>query len=863
MATVYIARDVKHSRNVALKVLKPELAAVVGADRFLAEIETTANLQHPHILPLFDSGEADSFLFYVMPFVEGETLRERIDRDKQLPVEEAVRLATSIANALHTAHEAGVVHRDIKPGNILLSKGEPLVADFGIALAVGSASGARLTETGLSVGTPYYMSPEQATGDQAIGAASDIYALAAVLYEMLVGEPPYVGNTAQAVLGRILQGEPVSPTVARKSIPANVDAALRKALERLPADRFTDAQGFARALSDPAYRHGRSAGEAAAARGLWNPLSIGTTVAAALSTFILVGVLASRPEPPVASIERYEMPFRDSQLPQVFFPGDFGMSADGSALAYVGPSAETGVPQVWVRRWDDVEASPVRGTPNPQDLDISDDGSRVVYSTNGEVRMVPVAGGPEVVLGAGAFPSFGSDGYVYWDAGANAMRAPEDGGAVEVVTLDTDQLGGRSVRQVLPGGRKALMWSLEASDGSDVIHVLDLETREMTFLVVGLNPGYAQTGHILYTVDGTLMAAPFDAEEGAFTGPAVPLLSEVAHYTFSDGGKLLYSTGGAGALQELVWVSREGTAQPVEPGWSFDAGGSNAGWSLSPDGRMVALRERTDAGLDIWVKELGGGPRSRLTFDESEDRKPTWGPEPGYVSFLSNRNGESVDVWRRRADGTGTPELVLDLEEGIAEISWSDDGEWLAMRTVGIPGQQGGRDVRAKAVARDAEAIPLLMGSHDEISPSLSPNGRWLLYASNETGQYEVFVRPFPEVDSGRWQVSTSGGIAPRWSRDGTEVFYLAGADAMMVAEVSIDGESLRVGQRSSLFQLPANTVRSDIFIPYDVGFTADRQLLMARAYVDRTTQEDLAPPMVLVTNWFEELNQRVPTSGR
>jgi len=863
MATVYIARDVKHSRNVALKVLKPELAAVVGADRFLAEIETTANLQHPHILPLFDSGEADSFLFYVMPFVEGETLRERIDRDKQLPVEEAVRLATSIANALHTAHEAGVVHRDIKPGNILLSKGEPLVADFGIALAVGSASGARLTETGLSVGTPYYMSPEQATGDQAIGAASDIYALAAVLYEMLVGEPPYVGNTAQAVLGRILQGEPVSPTVARKSIPANVDAALRKALERLPADRFTDAQGFARALSDPAYRHGRSAAEAAAARGLWNPLSIGATAVAALALFLLVGVLASSPESAAPQVERYEMPFRDSQVPQLFFPGDFAMSADGTALAYVGPAADAPVPQVWVRRWDDVEATPVRSTGNPQDLDISDDGSKVVYTTNNEVRVAAVGGGPELVLGTGVYPRFGSDGFVYWDGGANALRAPVEGGAVETVTADTEALGARAVNQVLPGGRTALVWALEPSDGSDVIHLLDLETKETTFLVAGLHPVYALSGHLLYLVDGTLLAAPFDAENGTIEGPAVPLLSEIASFAVSDGGKLLYSTGGAGALQELIWVSRDGTAQPVEPGWSFDFGGANAGWSLSPDGGSVALRERTDAGLDIWVKELDGGPRSRLTFDESEDRKPTWGPEPGYVSFLSNRLGESTDVWRRRADGTGAPELVLDLEEGIAEISWSDDGEWLAMRTIGVPGQQGGRDVRAKAVARDAEAIPLLMGTHDEISPSLSPDGRWLLYASNETGQYEVFARPFPDVESGRWQVSTSGGIAPRWSRDGTEVFYLAGADAMMVAEVSAEGESLRVGQRSTLFQLPANTVRSDIFIPYDVGLTADRQLLMARAYVDRSIQEDFVPPMVLVVNWFEELKQRVPTSGR
>jgi eukaryotic-like serine/threonine-protein kinase len=256
MATVYLARDLKHNRKVALKVLKPELAAVVGAERFLAEIETTANLQHPHVLPLFDSGEADRFLFYVMPYIEGETLADRIAREKQLPVDEALGIATSVASALQHAHDRGVIHRDIKPGNILLQDGQPVVADFGIALAVGAAGGSRLTETGLSVGTPYYMSPEQATGDQAVGPASDTYALACVLYEMLTGEPPYPGNTAQAVLGKIIQGVPVSATAVRKSIPPNVDAAIRKALEKLPADRFTGAQAFAKALGDPSFRHG-------------------------------------------------------------------------------------------------------------------------------------------------------------------------------------------------------------------------------------------------------------------------------------------------------------------------------------------------------------------------------------------------------------------------------------------------------------------------------------------------------------------------------------------------------------------------------------------------------------------------------
>ena len=298
MATVYLAKDLKHNRNVALKVLKPELAAVVGAERFLAEIEVTANLQHPHILPLFDSGEAEGFLFYVMPYVEGETLRDRIDREKQLPVDEAVALASKVAGALQHAHEHGVIHPDIKPGNILLQDGEPVVADFGIALAVGAAGSNRLTETGLSLGTPYYMSPEQATGDQAVGASTDTYALGSVLYEMLVGDPPYPGSTAQAVLGKIIAGKPVSATDERPSIPANVDAAIRKALEKLPADRFGSAQDFVRALADPGFQYGEVvAAGAVVGRTAWSPLQVAVAGVALVSTLGL-GWSLLQPEPP-------------------------------------------------------------------------------------------------------------------------------------------------------------------------------------------------------------------------------------------------------------------------------------------------------------------------------------------------------------------------------------------------------------------------------------------------------------------------------------------------------------------------------------------------------------------------------------
>ncbi len=248
MATVYLADDLKHERKVALKVLRPELAALVGAERFLAEIKTTANLQHPHVLPLFDSGEADGFLFYVMPYVEGESLREKLDREHQLSVDEALKITTDVAEALEAAHELGVIHRDIKPANILLSRGNALITDFGIALAVTSAGGDRLTETGLTVGTPHYMSPEQAAGEN-IDARSDIYSLAVMLYEMLVGEPPYTGRTAQVILAKRIKDPIPSVRRLRDGVPASVDTTIQQALAAAPVDRFATTAEFTAALT--------------------------------------------------------------------------------------------------------------------------------------------------------------------------------------------------------------------------------------------------------------------------------------------------------------------------------------------------------------------------------------------------------------------------------------------------------------------------------------------------------------------------------------------------------------------------------------------------------------------------------------
>ena len=370
MATVYLADDLKHERKVALKVLKPELAAVVGAERFLAEIKTTANLTHPHILPLFDSGEAENFLFYVMPHIEGESLRERIDREKQLGVDDSVAITRKVANALDYAHEHGVVHRDIKPGNILLSeRGEPLIADFGIALAVAQAGGGRITETGLSLGTPHYMSPEQATGDRDVDPRSDVYALGCVLYEMLSGQPPFSASTAQAVLVKILTADAPSITSERRTVPPHVGHALAQALEKLPADRFTSAAEFGAALADPSFTYEARARTSvtgstpepvttpATMPGPWKRLTMVGWSLAAVTTLIAAWSLL-RPEPP-EPVTRFVL----TPPPGVNVAGGpsgiqgFAVSPDGRTVVF--PDGPTG--QLFRHELDRLDAVPIPG----------------------------------------------------------------------------------------------------------------------------------------------------------------------------------------------------------------------------------------------------------------------------------------------------------------------------------------------------------------------------------------------------------------------------------------------------------------------------------------------------------------------
>jgi serine/threonine-protein kinase len=860
MATVYLAQDLKHERPVALKVLKPELAAVVGADRFIAEIKTTANLQHPHILPLHDSGEAESFLFYVMPYVEGETLRDRLNREKQLPVPEAVRLATAVAQALDHAHRQGVIHRDIKPANVLLQDGQPVVADFGIAIAVGAAGGSRLTETGLSLGTPYYMSPEQATGDQPVGPASDIYALGCVLYEMLVGEPPFLGNTAQAVLGKIISGAPVEPTVARRSIPANVDAAIRRALEKIPADRFASAQDFADALSDPGFRHGAVAGVGASANvGAWKRLALGLGVTAlafaAMSMWALLRPTQPQPTTRISVL-----------LPQERggVAGTMALSPDASVMIYEG-DAEDQFSQLWLRRWDELDATPLPSSTFATGPTISPDGQEVAYVVLDPpprpIRIVSLEGGVSRTLTDSAFccPHWGADGYVYYsDMSRGLSRTPVGGGPSEVVTQGAEGAPRHLYPHVIPG--VGVLFSINAAGGPG-IHAVEFGSDEIRALVQdGTQPHYVASGYLVFpSPQGELLAAPFDAESLELTGPAIPTLTGIAYdaqrllspFAISESGTLVYATGSASSLYQPVWVDRDGASSVIDPEWTFDPGGNNRGVALSPDDTRLAVSIMGDTNEDVWIKELPRGPLSRLTADTAQDVRPRWTPDGRSVTFLSERGG-NADLYAKRADGTGSAELLLDdVEQSIWEGVVSADG-WIIGRTGGLLGSAGARDIVALAPGAEGAPSPLVTSAFDEKAISLSPDGQWLAYESDETGQNEVYVRPFPDTESGKWQVSSAGGVMPQWAHSGSELFYVDGQSRMIAAQVR-PGSEFSVEERIVLFDIGPEylIIQQEQYTLYDVTADDQRFIMLRQVQVE-------TPEVILVQNWFEELKELV-----
>jgi serine/threonine-protein kinase len=862
MATVYLAHDVRHDRKVALKVLRPELSAILGAQRFLAEIKTTANLQHPHILSLFDSGEADGLVFYVMPFVEGESLRVRLAREKQLPVDEAIRIAREVADALDYAHRHGVIHRDIKPENILLHDGRALVADFGIALAAArSDSGSRMTETGMSLGTPHYMSPEQAMGEREITAKSDVYALGCVTYEMLTGEPPFTGPTAQAIIARVMTEEPRSLTIQRKTIPPHVEAAVVTALSKLPADRFATAALFGEALSRP----GVATVATAAARQVNAPLRpTRGRRALAFAPWILAllglgaALWAWRGRPPRPGPSWQYIAFGDSLAPTLGNPS-LALSPDGASLV-VRDNVQNGT--LWLKRRGALNAVRIPGTERSSHPVFSPDGQWVLFLADGRVRKIRPGEGGAVTLADTADATLGGatwldDGTVVYVGPtlSELSRVSAAGGQSTVVSRDPALAGfAIGAPSALPGARGVLFTVCNSGCVTMSVHLLDLRTGRQRLLLDGVvTASYLPTGHLLYVRrDGSALAAPFDLEDLRITGPAVPVLDGVftdngaAFLAWSPSGTLVYVQGTSGGNDlEAVRVTREGAITPIDTAWH---GGFNS-FALSPDGRRLAMGVGLASGaLGIWIKQLDRGTFTRLTFG-GQDRRPTWSPDGREVAFLRD-SLNTTRVFVRPIDGSTPDHLLARIDAQIQEVTWAPDGRWLVLRTDN--GGPGAGDILGVRTSGDSAPVPLLTSPFTELHPAVSPDGRWLAYTSIESGENEVYVRPFPATTGARWQVSNGGGSQPRWSSDGRELFYRDGNSGIVAAEVRA-APSFEITELRPLFN--AGGFYDDAFhqsyevLPGGRGFVLLRPHQAGRTAVGAT--------VVQAENWLDDVRAR------
>ncbi|HEY6061611.1 MAG TPA: protein kinase, partial [Gemmatimonadales bacterium] len=693
MATVYLAQDLRHDRKVALKVLRPELAAVIGAERFLSEIKTTANLQHPHILALFDSGAADGFLFYVMPFIEGESLRDRLTREKQLPINDAVLIATEVAGALDYAHRHGIIHRDIKPENILLHDGRALVADFGIALAASKAGGTRMTETGMSLGTPTYMSPEQAMGERDITARSDVYALGCVTYEMLLGEPPFTGPTAQAIVAKLLTEKPARLIPRRDRIPAEVEDAVLTALEKLPADRWGSAKEFADALTGRVARR-HTAPAARGYRRVMLPAAVGIAIVATALAVYFARQAGGRPATGVG-VSRFQISLPNLRAGQLRYTGNpFVLSADGRRLAYVGSSA-TGGPQLWVRDRDNLTPRPLVGTDGADGPFFSPDGRWIGYSSQGRLYKVPTSGGAPIALAdsvtvtvpGGAWLPTGQ--ILFVGVGFGLMRVAASGGSAELLLPGT--FNGNFFPTPLPRPDALLLTQCTNNCAQMTLVAVNLKTHALDTLSANTaRAWYLPTGHlVLARQDGSLYGARFDVATLKASG-AVPLLSGVQleqgvvpEVSIADDGTMLYLPADPrGGDVRVVRVDRQGRPVVLDPDWQANINTL----ALSADGRRLAVSIAAEGRTDLWVKQLDAGPLTRVTFSGTLNYRAAWEPGGRSLSYTSDQDALS-HLYRIRADGSGKPERLLPEDTAqIDESLWSPDGRWLVYRAGVVDG---------------------------------------------------------------------------------------------------------------------------------------------------------------------------------
>ena len=851
MATVYLARDLRHDRQVALKVLRPDFGAVLGVERFLSEIKVTANLQHPNLLPLFDSGEADGLLYYVMPYVEGESLRSRLDRERQLPIDEAIRISVGIANALEYAHAHGVIHRDLKPENVLLQAGQPVIADFGIALAVSKAGGNRITQTGVSLGTPAYMSPEQATGDRVIDARSDIYSLGTMTYEMLTGEPPHTGSSSQALIARMLTETPRPIRTTRVAVPEYVEATVQRALEKIPADRFSSAREYAEGL------RGRGDFTASARkRRAWMQSFRDPLVASlAVLSLILIVVAFLRGRGVTAPVlpVRFVLSTPDSARPEPNAPWPGAISTEGLTIVYRGGSPQG--PSLYSQHTDQLDARVIPGTVGAMQPVLSPDGDWVAFELAGKLKKVRLDGSAPINV-ADAGSQNGAD----WTARDELVLGAE----LNFHGLSKVSASGGSLQEFArPDASKGevdYLWPISLPDAKTVVFTIwsgslasaklataSLEGGDVIPLdIPGIRP-LAVIGRTLVYVqsDGAVMAVVLDRSGRHTAGTPTPALDPVevrqdlngnSEIFVSKGGALLTSRGGKNS--RLAWITRDGKVTPLSPeSRQFEEP------RLFPDGSRIAVGIRDAGKSTIWIYEIATGTFSRLS-SLAGATSPSWTSDGNSVVYTAISSEKRYAVWRQAADGGSPAQKLFDAPGITIQSVVAPDG-----RSV-LYVASANNHWHLFRVALDSPSVAKLFVENESTTfpPAFSPDGKWVMITSpDESGRPDVFVRSYPDP-AVRLQVSATGGVNDMWAPDGNRVYYDLGDGGLLSATLAT-APRRRVVSRDTVF-------RTAPVLPGSGPARAQDLARDGRFLGLVTNRNDYE--LVVVPNWLPELKKRL-----